>query len=486
MSKTPIKFGTDGWRGVIADDFTHDNLRRVAQATADYWNKTWPKSARTKPCAIVGYDNRFMSESYARTVCEVFAANGITALYPPESCPTPSVAYAVRDKQLCGAVMITASHNPPMFNGYKIKGPFAGPSDPETCTAIEKLVDKSPVRSTNFEEELRQGAIKMYDPRPAHVAAIKKIVNLNLIRRSNLRVVVDSMHGSGGTLLETILSGKSSRVKVQTIRSDRNPLFGGTNPEPIGKNLAPLCRAVTRAHAHVGIATDGDADRVGIVDDKGQYMSIQIVFALLLHHLASRSNKPSKGSVVRTINCTGLIDRICRKHGLPMIEVPVGFKYICAEMRARDVLIGGEESGGIGFRGHIPERDGILANLLLLEMLATTGKTVTELADELQREFGRSAYDRIDIRFPLELRAAFIESLRANPPRDLLGSPVVEVKDRDGVKFIAANGSWLMLRGSGTEPIFRIYSESTNLARVRKLLAYGQSRAGTFEKRARP
>lgn len=481
MSKTKIKFGTDGWRGVIADDFTFENLRRVAQATADHWNRTVTGPARR--AAIVGYDNRFMSETYARIVCEVLAANGIAALYPPESCPTPSISHAVREQGLCGAVMITASHNPPVFNGYKLKAAFAGPADPDLCAAIESRVDQTPVRSVHFDDALSAGTIQVHDPRPAHVAAIKKLVNLNLIRRAKLRVVIDSMHGSGGRLLEELLTGKTSRVRAETIRAVRNPNFGGTNPEPIGINLGPLRDAVKSRRAHIGLATDGDADRVGVVDDLGRYLSIQIVFALLLRHLARRGKTAPTGSVVRSLNCTMLIDRICRQHGLSMIEVPVGFKYICAEMRARDVLIGGEESGGIGFRGHIPERDGILANLLLLEMLAMTGESVTALSDDLQREFGRSAYDRIDIRFPLELRAPFLASLRAEPPSDLLGSPVTRIQDHDGVKYIAANGTWLMLRGSGTEPVFRIYSESTSAGNVRKLLAYGQARARQFESR---
>lgn len=483
MSKTKIKFGTDGWRGVIAEDFTFENLRRVAQATADYWNQTGTATSRASRTAIVGYDNRFMSETYARLVCEILAANGITALYPPQSCPTPSISHAVRDKGLCGAVMITASHNPPAFNGYKLKADFAGPADPDICAAIEARVDQSPVQSVHFDDALRAGSIRLHDPRRAHVAAIKKLVNLNLIRRASLRVVIDSMHGSGGRLLEELLTGGASRVRAETIRSDRNPNFGGTNPEPIGINLGPLCAAVKTRKAHIGLATDGDADRVGVVDDAGRYLSIQIVFALLLRHLARRGKTAPTGSVVRSLNCTVLIDRICRQHGLPMIEVPVGFKHICAEMRARDVLIGGEESGGIGFRGHIPERDAILANLLLLEMLAMTGSSISELSADLQREFGRSAYDRVDIRFPLDLRAPFLASLRDDPPSDLLGSPVTRILDHDGVKYIAENGTWLMLRGSGTEPVFRIYSESTSAANVRKLLVYGQDRARKFERR---
>ncbi len=233
MQRTVIKFGTDGWRGVIADDFTFENVRRVAQATADYWN-----SQNLPKAAIVGYDNRFLSEVYAKLVCEVFAANGIKAIYPPQAVPTPAVSFAVRDRKLCGAIMITASHNPPQFNGYKLKADFAGPADPELCSAIELRVDQSPLRYARFDEAVKAGSIEIYDPRPAHIAAIKKTIDLKKIRGSKLKVVVDSMYGCGGDLLQTVLAG--GKVRVQTIRDKRDPLFGGINPEPIGKNLGCL------------------------------------------------------------------------------------------------------------------------------------------------------------------------------------------------------------------------------------------------------
>lgn len=474
MSKTKIKFGTDGWRGVIADDFTFENVRRVAQATADYWNGVGQASSlstgRTgkmpvqRKQAIVGYDNRFFSEVYAKLVCDVLAGNGIEAFYPPEAVPTPAISYAVRDRQLCGAVMITASHNPPQFNGYKLKADFAGPADPETCQAIEALVDASPIKTG--------GDIQSYDPRPAHVGVIQKMVDLRSIKRAKLRVAIDSMHGCGGRVLEKLVGGT-------TIRSDRNPLFGGVNPEPIGKNLGALSAAVKKLRAHVGLATDGDADRLGIVDEKGRYVSIQLVFSMLLLHLL-RNRQETGGVVVKSGNSTVLIDRICSAHGLKCVEVPVGFKWICQQMREQDVIIGGEESGGLGFRGHIPERDGMLANLMLLELLATTGKSVTKIAAELQKEFGASAYDRIDMHFPLEKRHELIEHLAKNPPAALLGSALKEVKTYDGVKYIAQDDSWLMFRTSGTEPIIRIYSEASSAAKVKKLLAVGKGIADSI------
>jgi phosphomannomutase len=456
MSNINIKFGTDGWRGVIADDFTFENVRLVAQATADYWNaQSLPKRA------IVGYDNRFLSETFARLVCEVLAGNGIEALCPPVAVPTPAVSLAVRDRQLCGAVMITASHNPPSFNGYKLKAEYAGPATPEMCFAVEQLVGASPVR--------RGDNIQTYDPRPAHVAVIKKMIDLKAIKRAKLRVAIDSMHGCGSRELEKIVGGT-------TIRAERDPLFGGINPEPNGKNLGALCAAVKKLRAHIGLATDGDADRLGIVDEKGRYVSIQLVFAMLLLHLL-RNRGECADIVVKSTNSTYLINRICQAAGIKCVEVPVGFKHICQQMREHDVLIGGEESGGIGFRGHIPERDGMLANLMLLELLAIARKPLTHILTEIQREFGASAYDRIDMRFPLERRQQFIESLGQRPPGKLLNSPLKEVNASDGVKYIAADDSWLMFRTSGTEPIIRIYSEASSAAKVRTLLSVGKALA---------
>ncbi|MBM3859011.1 MAG: phosphoglucomutase/phosphomannomutase family protein [Verrucomicrobia bacterium] len=446
MSHAPIKFGTDGWRAVIADEFTFDNVRRVAQATADYWNsQPLPKRA------IVGCDNRFQSETFARLVAEVFSGNGITTYLPPVAVPTPAIAHAIRDRHLCGGVMITASHNPPPFNGYKIKAHYAGSADAGISSAVEQLLDRSPVRTG---EKL----IRCYDPRPAYLDAMRRFVDLKRIRRARLRIVTDSMHGCGGTMLADLLG-------ATPIRANRDVIFGGIQPEPIERNLAALCAAVKQNRADIGLASDGDADRLGVVDERGRYVSVQIVHALLLLHLI-RNRRTQSGSVVRAINSTMLIDRICRAHGVPLIEVPIGFRWACQQMREQDVIMAGEESGSFGFRGHVPERDGLLAALYLLELLAMTGMSLTELAAELQREFGRSAYGRLDL--PVRL-------VCPERPRNLLGAPVVSVNKLDGVKYIAADGSWLMFRCSGTEPVTRIYCEAPNTRRVRRLLEWGSA-----------
>ena len=395
MSPAPIKFGTDGLRGVIAGEFTFANVRRVAQATADYWiSQPLPK------VAIVGYDNRFQSETFARIVAGVFSGNGIKTYLPPVAASTPAIAYAIRERKLCGGVMITASHNPPRYNGYKIKAHYAGSADAAISNAVEHLLDRSPVRS---DDKL----IESYDPRPAYLDAICRFVDMKAIRKARLRIVADSMHGCGGTILADLLG-------ATPIRATRDVLFGGIAPEPIERNLGALCAAVKTHRADVGLASDGDADRLGVVDECGRYVSVQIVHALLLLHLlrnrglggiscrgALRAPNPGYNAttghtqcaptVVRAVNSTMLIDRICRAHGLPLIEVPIGFRWACQKMREEDVIMAGEESGSFGFRGHVPERDGLLAALYLLEMLAMTGKSVTELAADLQKEFGRSA-----------------------------------------------------------------------------------------------
>jgi len=467
MPAPVIRFGTDGWRGVIADDFTFANVRRVAQATADYWNAVGQASSLPASIersskmldpltAIVGFDNRFQSETYARLVAEVLSANGIKTYLPPVAVPTPAIAHAIRDRNMAGAVMITASHNPPQFNGYKLKAYYAGSADLQLCAAVEQQLDRTPVRSNDK-------LIKPYDPRPAYLKSICRFVDLKLIRKARLRIVTDSMHGCGGTLLADLLG-------ATPIRAGRDVLFGGVAPEPIERNLGPLCAAVKAHRADVGLASDGDADRLGVVDERGRYVSVQIVHALLLLHLL-RYRRAHPGFVVRAVNSTMLIDRICRAHGLPLLEVPVGFRWACQKMREEDVIMAGEESGSFGFRGHVPERDGLLAALYLLEMLAMTGKSVTELASELQAEFGRSAYDRLDLP---------VRFVKREPPADLLGVPLVRVNELDGVKYIAADDSWLMFRASGTEPITRIYCEATSIRRVKSLLEWGR---GQVERR---
>lgn len=462
-----IKFGTDGWRAVIAEDFTFTNVARVAQATADFWRAN-PMPA-TEAKVIVGYDRRFLSDRFAQTTAEVFAGNGFSVMLTPEPTPTPSVSHAVRNHRAIGGVMITASHNPPIFNGFKLKSYYGGSSDSETCQGVESFLDRNPVKSVKLAEGIVSRQIIMKDVRRAHYAAIKKLVDFKLISKSRLRFAHDALFGVGAGCFEQLLAGTSCRVT--TLNGAHDPLFGGINPEPIEKNYA-RSQAYLRKHPHdLCLVTDGDADRVGGMDGRGRYLTTHKLICLLLHHLVQ--NRKLTGRVVKALTTTSMVDKMCAAMNLPLVETGVGFKYVCAEMLQGNVLLGAEESGGIGFPGHIPERDGIAAGLMLLEMLAMERVSVNKLVAKLEKDFGPHEYDRIDTHYPLEQRTELIEHLKQQPPAKLLRSSVVAVKGFDGVKFLAQDGSWLMLRGSGTEPILRIYAESRSLARARKLLRFG-------------
>jgi len=466
-----IKFGTDGWRAVIAEDFTFANVARVTQAAADYWKANPVPGAERK--VIVGYDRRFLSDRFAQITAEVFAGNGFTAVLTPEPTPTPAVSFAVKARQAIGGVMITASHNPPIFNGFKLKSHYGGSSDSETCQAVESFLDKKKVRSKPLAEAVKDGQVKMADLRPAHYAALKKLVDFKLIAKSRLRFAHEALFGVGAGCFEQLLAGTTCRVT--TLNGEHDPLFGGINPEPIIQNYKHS-QAFLRRHPHdFCLVTDGDADRVGGMDGLGNYLTTHQIICLLLHHLIE--NRKGRGRVVKALTTTAMVDKICAAHGLPLVETGVGFKYICAEMLKGGVLMGGEESGGIGFPGHIPERDGIAAGLMLLELLATERVSVNQMLAKLEKQFGPHRYARIDTHYPLEKRASLMEFLKANPPDKLLRSPLAGVKTFDGVKFVAADSSWLMLRGSGTEPVLRIYAEAGSEAGVRKLLKLGMALA---------
>jgi len=463
MSSLPslkaIKFGTDGWRAVIAEDFTFQNLDRVAQATADFW-RSHPVNEAAKTL-IVGYDRRFLSDQFARRVAEVFAGNHYRVLLSNCAAPTPAISFAVKAGKATGGVMITASHNPPIFNGYKLKAHYGGSADSSLCQEVEKCLDQNPVRTA--------GEIEMCDFRPAHYKAIKKLVDFKLIARSKLRFAHEALFGVGAGCFDDLLRGTTCRVTTLNGRHDAN--FGGINPEPVALNYGRSA-AYLKKHPHdICLVTDGDADRVGGMDGKGNPLTTHQIICLLLHHFIV--NRKGRGRVVKALTTTSMVDKICAHYGLELVETGVGFKYICAEMLKGNVLLGFEESGGIGFPDLMPERDGIAAGMMLLELLATERVSVNELLRRLVRQYGPHHYARLDTHFPLEKRAALMEFCKASPPAKLAGSPVVSVKSSDGVKFIAQNSAWLMLRGSGTEPILRIYAEAKSDADARKLIADG-------------
>ena len=466
-----IKFGTDGWRAVIAQEFTFANVARVAQATADYWKSqvqspTSPVHGRALK-VVIGYDRRFFSDRFAQTTAAVFLGNGYQVICTNDPTPTPCLSYAVKRLGAVGGVMITASHNPPAFNGFKLKAYFGGSSGPEECQAVESFLDRNPVK------QIEDGKLRLQisDLRPAHYSAIRQLVDFPLIARSKLRVAHDPLFGVGAGCFAALLAG--TNCTVTTLNARHDVLFGGICPEPLPKNYA-LGGAQLRKNPHdICLVTDGDADRIGAMDGRGQPMTNQQVIALLLHHLAC--NRGQSGVVTKTFNTTALVDKLCAAWNLPLTEVGIGFRYIAPELMKPGALFGAEESGSVGFANHIPERDGLAAGLFLLEMLAMEKISVNRIYTRLEKEFGPHRYGRYDARYPVEKRANLLQFLKNNPPAKLLRQPVVQVDTRDGVKFVAADTTWLMLRGSGTEPVLRIYAEAKSDAEVAKLLQKGRA-----------
>jgi phosphomannomutase len=458
-----IKFGTDGWRAIIARDFTFANLERVAQAYAQYLKQ---QSPALKPFVVVGFDRRFLSEQFARRAAEIMAGNGFDIELFEEAQPTPVISWAVKDLQASGGIMITASHNPASFNGFKIKAPWGGSASPEMTTVVEQLVDSaSPKRTT----ELAASGGRLQSSIDRYRHQIRKYIDLDLIRSANGRVIVDPMHGSGGTWVESFLGG--GKLEVETIRSYRDPLFGGVNPEPIDQNLEALKQRVVETKAIVGLATDGDADRVGAVDENGRTLTMHDVVPMLLLHL-SRQRKMS-GAVVMTVSQSVLTKRIAQAFGLKVYETPIGFKYIADLMLKEDILLGAEESGGIGVKGHIPERDGVLNSLLFLEAIVMAGKPPSELLRDLHREFGEFYFGRRDLQTPVSQGQELVRELSVNTPTSLADDDVVRVDTSDGSKLIFGDESWLLFRQSGTEPMLRIYSEATSVKKMQGLLDAG-------------
>jgi phosphomannomutase len=462
-----IKFGTDGWRAVIADGYTYENLGRVAQAYADYLQS----QAGLKPLVVVGYDRRFMSEHFALRAAEIMSGNGLEVALFDTDAPTPLVSWAVRENGACGGIVITASHNPADFNGFKIKAPWGGSAAPETTAEVESLVDKNPPKRTAFDTEKHRELLA--DAEATYRRQIENYLDLGRIRALTGRVVIDPMHGAGGTWTESFL--QNGTLGTETIRANRDPLFGGVAPEPIDRNLGPLKVRVKETGAIIGVATDGDADRLGAVNELGETMTMHEVVPLLLLHLARV--RGWTGGVVRTFSQSVLTKRIGEAHGLKVYETPIGFKYIADLFQREDILIGAEESGGIGLKNHLPERDGILNSLLLLEAVACAGKTPSEMVREMHREFGEFYFGRSDLHCEVQKGKALAVRLAEHSPIQLAGHPVADVQAVDGTKLIFGDESWLLFRQSGTEPVLRIYSEATSKAKVQELLSAGESLA---------
>lgn len=466
-----VHFGTDGWRAVISEEFTFENVRHVAQAMADY---LWSTGA-AKPSVAIGFDTRFLSDRYAIAVSEVLAANDIAVILSRADCPTPVVSYAVRALGATGGVMITASHNAPRYNGIKLKNGTGGSASPAEVKQIEGFLQKNleagpEPRRGDYSEALARGRIRRLNFFPVYFEHIRQLVDLSALAERGWRVVVDPMFGAGRGYLRSILT--AAGCEVLEIRGELNPGFGGIHPEPIAQYLAALVAAVRDHHSDVGLATDGDADRIGAVDEHGDYVDPHIIFALALRHLVER--RGWRGPVVKTISTTQMVNVLAQRYDLPLYETPVGFNHIADLMQEHDVLIGGEESGGITIRGHVPMGDGILMGLLLLEIMSQARCSLHDLVDGLHQDLGPFVYARHDLKTAPFSKSEMVNRLVASAPSSIAGLEVISVNQNDGVKYLLDHGAWLLIRPSGTEPVLRVYAEARSQEEVQALLQQGE------------
>jgi len=463
-----IKFGTEGWRGVIGEDYTYENVRACARGAALYLQDR----GLADRGIVLGYDTRFSSERFAAAAVEVFAASHIPVYLCSRPAPTPVVSYNIVATGAGGAVVITASHNPAVWNGFKYKSEYGGSAPPDVVARLERLISRAqataPIPRMELKEAESRGLVRRMDPRPAYVNHIATLVDLERLRAAGLSVVVDAMYGAGAGYLRDLLRGGATRV--HELHGQRNPLFPRMRqPEPIAENLKDLCRAVVKRKAHLGLANDGDADRVGLVDENGVFLTPLQVFALLaLYMLEVRGQR---GAIVKSVTSTSMLYKLAQLYDVPVFETPVGFKHIGPVMERENALIGGEESGGFGFRGHIPERDGVLAGLYLLDLMARTGKSPSRLLQYLHGKVGPHYYRRIDVPFDVKRREAIVQRVTAADPSAWDGGQPVRVDTTDGIRFTFHDGTWLLVRFSGTEPLLRVYGESQGRQRLERLLA---------------
>jgi len=470
-----IKFGTDGWRGIIAEDFTFDNVRICAQAVAEYLKQ----DGLDKQSLVIGYDTRFASEDFAAAAAEVIAGNGIKVHLCLKPAPTPVVSFTVPATKSAGAIVITASHNPGSWNGFKYKSQDGASAPEEITSQIERNIAfltqrRGGVKRLALDKALRKGVIDYVDPAPAYFEHLSHFVDIEELRRQKLNILVDSMYGAGIGYFKIAL--QDGNLRITEINAERNPSFPQIQPEPIAKNLTKLSRLVVEQKADVGLATDGDADRIGIVDEKGQFLTQHQVFALLCLYLLEVRGE--RGAMIRTLTSTMMISRLGKLFDVPVYETPVGFKYVAPLMMEKNAVIGGEESGGYGFRGHVPERDAILAGLYFLDFMVKTRKTPSQLLDYLYSKVGPHYYDRRDFHISAAKRQAILHRLSSGSPASIAGSKVNKVDTTEGFRFFLGDESWLLIRFSGTEPLVRIYSEAKSLERARKLLDEGKKMIG--------
>jgi len=456
----PVKFGTDGWRGIIADTYTFENVKRVALATA----KVFKNHPKIKNGIVVGYDTRFQSQQFAETVAVVLANQNIRTFLTDSFVTTPTISLLSRDLNCALGVMITASHNPAIYNGYKLKDEFGGSMSPDEIAKIEEELKniKEVVPEKNLSELIKDGKIEYYDGGEYYYNYLKSKIDTEKIKKSGLKIIYDAMYGAGQNIINRF-------VDIKQLHGELNPSFGKSAPEPVQKNLTEICNDIKTGDYNIGIVTDGDADRIAIIDEKGDFLDAQKTFALLLKYLYEK--KKLTGKVVRGFSTSELIRRYCEKNKIELLTVPIGFKHISKIMIEDDVMIGAEESGGIGIKGHLPERDGVYNGMLYLELLAEFGKSISDMKKELDDEFGKYFYQRNDVHTTEDKKQNALKSCNTMKTGDEIGGKkILSVDDLDGFKFYFENG-WIIVRASGTEPLLRIYCETTETDQTNEILS---------------
>ena len=453
-----IKFGTDGWRAIIAKDFTIENLSRVTEATAK-----WLFTLSEKPSVMVGYDCRFNGKLFAETVAQILAAHQIKVFLTPSFVSTPMVSLATLQKQCTAGIIITASHNPPEYSGFKIKASYGGPAIPSMIEAVEKFIpDKARSYENQIDKFFETKQIEYYDAEALYINAVKQSFQLSTIKQSGFKLGYDAMYGAGQNVIKKLFP------EAILLHCDYNPSFKGQAPEPIARNLVAFQELIKKEKIDIGLATDGDADRIGLLDENGHFVDSHHIILLLIYYLYTF--KKLKGKIVCTFSCSSKIQKMAEKYGLPIEITKIGFKYICEIMQREEVMVGGEESGGISVIGHIPERDGIWMGLLIYEMMALTGKKLTELVQDIYQIVGPFAVDRYDLHLPNEQKNLILEKCKNSEYQHFGKYKIEKVETIDGYKFHLGNERWVMIRPSGTEPLLRVYAEAENLEKVYSIL----------------
>ncbi len=471
----PIRFGTDGWRAIIAEEYTFDNVRACAQGIADYLKE----QGLAERGVVVGYDTRFASEDFAAAAAEVLAANGLKTYLGNAASPTPTTSWSVIHRKAGGGIVITASHNPPQWNGLKYKPDYGGSAAPDVVEALESRIDHvlatNGVRRMALNEARQRGAVEVVDLAEPYLEQVGSLLDLGGIKGSDLKIVVDAMFGAGAGYLPSLLAG--GNATVLEIHGERNPAFPGlAQPEPIAQNLQRLAQTVIAEKAHVGVALDGDADRLGIIDEHGRFMSPLQVFSLLALYLLE--TRGQRGALVKSLTMSSMVWRLGEQLDVPVFETAVGFKYVGAVMRRENALAGGEESGGFGFRGHLPERDGVLSGLYFLDMMARLGRSPSDLLDYLYDKVGPHHYRRWDLEFDASRGEEIKARVEQSQPDSLAGRRVTGTDAVDGIRFLLEGGAWGVVRFSGTEPLIRVYAEAESVAYAEAILEAIRSLAG--------